>query len=78
MGNQQKRSTSFARLWRDINLFITHNFIPAIFIKYVQEDRLKEVVSICKLKDSEEVMIKKSQIKFLIKQVNIILNLDDK
>jgi hypothetical protein len=78
MGNQQKCCASFTRLWRDINLFIAYNFIPAIFIKYVQEDRLKEVINICKLIDSEEVIIKKSQIKFLIKQANIILNLDDK
>ncbi len=62
---------------REINLFITNYFVPKFFVKYVQEDRLKEVLDICKLIDSEEVIGKKSQLKSLIQEANIILNPDD-
>ena len=62
---------------RDINLFIARYFIPTFFIKYVQQDRLKEVVDIYKLIDSEEVINKKNQIKSLIQQEGIILNPDN-
>jgi hypothetical protein len=62
---------------RDINLFIANNFIPKFFVEYMQEDRLNEVVDIPKLIDSEKIMDKKSQIKTLIQQANIILNPDD-
>jgi hypothetical protein len=62
---------------REINLFIANNFIPKFFVKFVQEDRLNEVNDILKLIDSEEVMDKKSQVKTLIQQANIILNPDD-
>jgi hypothetical protein len=62
---------------RDINLFIANYFIPQFFVQYVQEDRLKEVFDIPKLIDSEEVIAKKSNMKSLIQQANIILNPDD-
>ena len=62
---------------RDINLFIANYFIPKLFIKYVQEDRLREVADIYKLIDSEEVINKKDQIVSIIQQTNIFLNLDD-
>ncbi len=63
---------------RDINIFIAHYFIPKLFVNYVQENRLNEVVNIHKLIDSEGVIDKKNQIKSLIQSSNIILNLDDK
>ncbi len=62
---------------RDINLFIANHFISKLFVKYMQDDRLKETIDIPKLIDSEEVINKKVQIKFLIQQANIILNLDN-
>jgi hypothetical protein len=62
---------------RDINLFIADYFVPLFFVKYVQEGRLNEVIDIRELIDSEEVMNKKIQIKFLINKANIIQNLDD-
>jgi hypothetical protein len=62
---------------RNINLFIANYFIPKFFVKYVREDRLKEVVDIPKLIDSEEVKYKKTQIESLIQQANIILSLDE-
>jgi hypothetical protein len=62
---------------RDINLFIAYYFIPKFFVEYVQKDRLKEVIDIPKLIDSEEVMNKKGKIKSLIQQENIILNPDN-
>ncbi len=63
---------------RDINIFIANYFIPKLFVNYVQENRLNEVVNIHKLIDSEGVIDKKNQIKSLIQSSNIILNLDDK
>ena len=62
---------------RDINLFIAYYFIPKLFTEYVHKDKLQEVANITKLIDSEEVTVKKEQIKSLIKQANIILNPDD-
>jgi hypothetical protein len=62
---------------RDINLFIANYFIPKLFVEYVQEDRLKEVIDIPKLIESEEVKNKKGQIESLIQQANIILNPDN-
>ena len=62
---------------KDINLFIAYYFIPKFFTEYVHKDKLQEVVNIPKLIDSEEVTVKKEQIKSLIKQANIILNPDD-
>jgi hypothetical protein len=62
---------------RDINLFISRYFIPTYFIKYVQENRLEEVVSIPQLIELEEVINKKSKLKSLIQQENILLNLDN-
>jgi hypothetical protein len=62
---------------RDINLFLSNYFIPTFFIQFLKEDKLKEVVDIPKFIDSEEVIAKKSQIKSLIQQANIILNPDN-
>ncbi len=62
---------------RDINLFIAYYFVPQYFVDYVRDDRLKEVVDIPKLVDSEEVMNKKAQIKSFIQRANIILNPDN-
>jgi hypothetical protein len=59
---------------RGINLFIANYFIPKFFVQYVQEDRLKEVISIPKLIDSEGVINKNTQIKSLIQEANIIVN----
>ena len=63
---------------RDINLFIVHYFIPKLFVQYVIQDKLKEVINISKLIDSEEVITKKNQIASIIQEAKIILNLDDK
>ena len=62
---------------RDINLLIAYYFIPKFFAEYVHKDKLQEVANITKLIDSEEVTVKKEQIKSLIQQANIILNPDD-
>jgi hypothetical protein len=62
---------------RDINLFIAYHFIPKLFAKFLQDDKLKSVVELYDFIDSEEVINKKNQIKSLIQQVNIILNPDD-
>ena len=63
---------------RDINILIARYFVPKFFVNYLQKDKLNEVVKISELIDSEEVINKKSQIISLIKQANIVLNLDDK
>ena len=63
---------------RNINLFIAYYSIPKVFAKYLQENKLNEVIDIPKLIDSEEIINKKEQIKTLIQQANIILNPDDK
>ncbi len=62
---------------KDINLFIASYFIPKYFVEYLQKDKLNEVINIPKLIDLEEVINKKTQLKSLIQQANITLNLDD-
>lgn len=62
---------------RDINLFIANYFIPTLFLKFVIEGKLREVINIYKITDSEEVIAKKHQIESLVQQANVIINPDN-
>lgn len=62
---------------RDIDLYIASFFIPKLFVEYIQNGTLKEIVEISTLIHSEEVTRERQSLKAEIQKLNIVLNADN-